>query len=373
MKRSFIPALLAAMAMAAPCRAVAPALGAWDALSAGAEGASQAAGATAAPDGYVWWRATATTPREGLYRLRVAGPVRPIAVYVNGVASRARSGGLLSLKRGRNQIAFLAASEAGSLGAVTLSASAVVRTPVETWRWTKAANREAAERMAARPSGPDAADWKSARSGETTLGASDRWAVYTTALPAALGGGDVAFEAVDDNATVYLNGRRVGEHSGWEEAFEVSLDAAWKNDAPNVLTVVVENTGGQGGITGPVEVQSYAGEAAARPLAGASVRAGLAPPDERAGWQPFTIAANGPAFYRTHFTLAADAPTAPLTLETGYLAKGLAWVNGRLVGQYPAGSGLSRLALPKDALRPGRNTLILFDEQGRAPTGARFR
>ncbi len=58
--------------------------------------------------------------------------------------------------------------------------------------------------------------------------------------------------AVDDNATVYINGKQMIHHEGWNEAFDVPLDAVWKRGGPNVVTVLVENTAGAGGITGQV-------------------------------------------------------------------------------------------------------------------------
>jgi hypothetical protein len=55
------------------------------------------------------------------------------------------------------------------------------------------------------------------------------------------------FDGVDDNATVYLNGQRLGSHQGWDLPFDVNLAPAWKAGGPNVLAVLVENTAGAGG------------------------------------------------------------------------------------------------------------------------------
>ena len=64
------------------------------------------------------------------------------------------------------------------------------------------------------------------------------------------------FLNVDDNATVYLNGLLVGQHIGWGQPFDITLDPAWVNNATNYLAVAVQNTGGPGGIYGGVTLQA---------------------------------------------------------------------------------------------------------------------
>jgi beta-galactosidase len=64
------------------------------------------------------------------------------------------------------------------------------------------------------------------------------------------------FISVDDNATVYLNGHLIGQHQGWSSAFTVVADPAWIVSGTNVLSVAVENTGGPGGVSGGVSVNS---------------------------------------------------------------------------------------------------------------------
>jgi beta-galactosidase len=64
------------------------------------------------------------------------------------------------------------------------------------------------------------------------------------------------FLNVDDNATVYLNGLLVGQHIGWGQPFDITLDPAWVNNATNYLAVAVQNTGSPGGIYGGVTLQA---------------------------------------------------------------------------------------------------------------------
>jgi beta-galactosidase len=67
----------------------------------------------------------------------------------------------------------------------------------------------------------------------------------------------IYFSGVDDNGWVYLNGVLIGQHQGWSQPFSVSpLSPAWIAGGTNVLAVAVQNTGGPGGISGPVLFQS---------------------------------------------------------------------------------------------------------------------
>lgn len=57
------------------------------------------------------------------------------------------------------------------------------------------------------------------------------------------------FGSADDNATVYLNGQKLGEHQGYEGAFSFAVPPElWRRGRANELAVRVENTAGPGGL-----------------------------------------------------------------------------------------------------------------------------
>ena len=129
---------------------------------------------------------------------------------------------------------------------------------IETWHQKLSEAGEAeAERMAA--PGLDPSGWQEAEPGSDVFGGQPGLAWFRAELgalpPGPTGRPRIYFQSVDDNATVYLNGSRLVYHEGAEAPFEVSLDSggAWNLGGPNALAVLVENTGGPGGI-GPASV-----------------------------------------------------------------------------------------------------------------------
>lgn len=49
------------------------------------------------------------------------------------------------------------------------------------------------------------------------------------------------------------------------------------------------------------------------------------------------------------------------------MSRGTAWLNGHNLGRYPEKSPVDGLYLPESWLLPGKNTLMVFDEEGNAP------
>ena len=69
---------------------------------------------------------------------------------------------------------------------------------------------------------------------------------------------ELHFEAVDETAWVWLNGKYAGQHdvgpSGWDKPFDLDITQEIKWDAENILVVRVEDTMAAGGIWKPVTV-----------------------------------------------------------------------------------------------------------------------
>ncbi len=238
---------------------------------------------------------------------------------------------------------------------------------VPAWRWHPGTDVSGTD-----TTGPE---WKDSKSGDETFDGRAGFAVYRATLPALAGRGrTLHFNMVDDNATVYLNGAKVSSHTGYNAPFDVPVDAAWRSGGPNVVTVLVENTAGGGGITGNVAL----GLAPASLLTGGT---GPAQPgfNDRA-WRtvhlphdyvvegtfnPLGDASHGslipsPAWYRKTFTLPkSDAGKALWIDFDGAYRDSTVYLNGVKLGNHPCGYTPFRFDISRAAKYGAANVLAV--------------
>lgn len=243
-------------------------------------------------------------------------------------------------------------------------------TGISTWRWRAVSlpGNSIPER-AETALEPDAS-WQEARPGQDTFHGRRGFAWFVTSLPDVQGAHrSIHFESVDDNATVYLNGRKLLSHEGWSEPFDVPLDAAWNPGGKNLLTVLVENTDGAGGI-GPASLHAGAEEIAAP--------ARLQFDDSR--WRvihlPHDFVVEGafdsraPAghgslptgvgWYRKSFALPASDRGRSLWIDfDGIYRDSKVWLNGKLLKHHKSGYIGFRCDITESARYGSRNTLVV--------------
>ncbi len=77
------------------------------------------------------------------------------------------------------------------------------------------------------------------------------WYVRSVDLPGIPGPMSLYFSGVDDEAIVWVNGVKAGEHSGYSEPFSLDLPSCLREGA-NTIVVLVKDNGGGGGIYRPI-------------------------------------------------------------------------------------------------------------------------
>jgi beta-galactosidase len=240
------------------------------------------------------------------------------------------------------------------------------------WRWRGAGD--------ARPKSASGATEDSSGSGWTDAAIDQDvfqgragFAWFQAELPSIAGPGRIVqFGSVDDNATVFLNGKMLRQHEGWSDPFDVPLDSAWNKSGRNLLALLVENTAGPGGIYRSVLLGTD------RPLtSGHPSRPGF---DDRR-WRivhlphdfvveqkfsPLADVNHGSlptptAWYRKTFTLPAAARGKSVWIDfEGIYRNAAVYLNGDLLTIHPSGYTGFRCDISNKARFGAANVLAVF-------------
>ena len=352
-----------------------------------------------------WYRTTVHIDTAGMYTLQVEGSDRATA-FVDGVPAGTgdiRDGEItFNLAKGQHVLAFFMAHDgrdklAAYLGAMDsvdrkgLFGKAILRrggpsiVTLGGWRFLKA--RDVSEGAGGEIVAGSAVDSRRATGGFPVAGTASAagWQDYTIGQDA-FGGKEgfgwfrsvlaepaagvaqivLDFKSVDENATVFINGRKVGRHEGWNQPFEVVIGGLDTLRRPLELTLFLENYSNEGGIDKPVRA-NYTGFGTE--VTGWRMRGG--PESPLAGeWKIWKAPAAGPCFYRSSFVVPAYGVLGahPIwRVHTEGLGHGSVWVNGHNLGRYPEKTPAPGLYIPECWLKPGGNSLVIFEEDGKGP------
>src|ERR1043166_1118872 len=103
--------------------------------------------------------------------------------------------------------------------------------PLTNWVWIQDNNAPTDAATMAAP-GLDTSSWTNVTVGTDVFASRVGYAWFRSAIqpqPATARPVTLHFLNVDDNCAVYLNGLLVGQHTGWGQAFDITLDSAWIN------------------------------------------------------------------------------------------------------------------------------------------------
>ncbi|MDP9076741.1 MAG: beta-galactosidase [Bacteroidota bacterium] len=175
----------------------------------------------------------------------------------------------------------------------------------------------------------------------------------------------LSFRSVDENATVFINGKQVGHHDGWNDPFEINITDPEVLKKPVILSVFIENCSNEGGIDQPVRM-NIIGNATA--ITGWSMKGGTGNIPGLTGWESIKEKNLGPCFYRASFKVpVANDQTLIWRVYPKKLGHGSIWVNGHNLGRYPEKIAAPGLYIPECWMKTGSNELFIYDEDGKPP------
>ena len=339
-----------------------------------------------------WYRTTVNAPAAGSYTILLGSSADAMIPFVDGTAVPAANISANSftttLSVGSHTVAVFTSHYGrnklvGYVGPISqmyvkgLSGTAYllglpVSGPTSLTSWTVMMTNSSA--VGSAPPAASASGWNNYSVGTDAFGAQAGYAWFQTVLPASSSAGAeiASFSSVDDNGWVYLNGTLLATNYGWNVPFNVDLTSAWNASGPNVLTVLIQNTGNIGGIDSAVTFTACQTKTT---LSNWLQQGGPGNPNATTGWQtlPGGTTFSGPQFFKSTFT-AAPFPTTgtdPMwRVTTAGLSHGSVWVNGHNLGRYPEKVAAPGVYLPECWLNAGANanTLVIYDESGNRPT-----
>jgi beta-galactosidase len=342
---------------------------------------------------YAWYRTRLHADQNGQYTLAVGSAADRAELFLDGervkipTVRRAKqfpltltAGGhtlaIFAAHDGRNKLTRLGAIEKfdakGIVGPVMLSRGKANGGAIKNWQVLPVQSRPDET-----PPAADASGWKNAHIGEDVFDNRRGYAWYQATVPALQGAESwiLSFDTVDDNATVFWNGHQIGRHNGFDEPFEFRV-ASMPAGGTNLLSVLVENTGGGGGITGGVSIG--ADDSSRISVKGWKMRGGPGDPQATSGWQAVgpDLPAGQPHFFRTTFSSAPPGESGPrpvVRVSLKGMSSGFVWLNGHNLGHYPEKVPVDGIHLPECWLNQRANSLIIFDDEGNRPDGVSLR
>lgn len=239
------------------------------------------------------------------------------------------------------------------------------------FHWETKPASESSLELDALPADFEEGEWRPIRTGAQNLRQSGQFAWFRATIDPDPANAErlIRFTAVDDNCVVFVNGKKAILHRGWNDPFEIPLRAYWKPGGPNTIAMLVENTGGTGGIAGPVRLELPPSETTppqAQPgFDDARWRQVHLPHDyvvegefQAAGDTGHGSLPNPPAWYRKRFNWPVAYRAKAVFLEfDGVFRNSTVWLNGTKLGTHPSGYIGVRYDVSK-LLKPGSSNVI---------------
>jgi len=336
-----------------------------------------------------WYRTNLTVPVSGKYTIQVKGNGRGQA-FIDGKSAaqwKLNDGEVsLNLKRGRHTLAIFTAHDgrdklAGYIGSIAdvdskgVFGDALIKqggpfiSELHKWYFVKASRRDDVKQG---PPKFDTTVYKKYKIGTDAFNLKEGYGWFETLidkLPAGTSKLTLSFRSVDENATVFINGKEVSHHDGWNEPFEVTVTNPEILKGPVRLSIFIENYSNEGGIDQPVKINTI-GNATA--ITGWSMKGGVGDLNATKGWNVISGSNKsnyGPSFYRTKFTVSiAKGKTFIWRVDPKNMGHGSVWVNGHNLGRYPEKIDAPGLYIPECWLHNGPNDLLIYDEDGKLPS-----
>ncbi|MDB5001995.1 MAG: hypothetical protein JWQ34_220 [Mucilaginibacter sp.] len=182
-----------------------------------------------------------------------------------------------------------------------------------------------------------------------------------------------------DNGALFIDGKRVDTATIFQNAIHLDLKAGVSHTIAvftshigrNKLIFKVGNidTIDVKGISGSVTLQKADSTGPVISITDWKMHGGINDPHPQSGWKHLPAKLPKlPHLYRTTLNLSAGKQSYAIwRVNTTSLSYGSVWVNGHNLGRYPEKIKINGMYIPECWLKPGSNTIVIYEENGVPP------
>ncbi len=351
-------------------------------------------GADDYPGAYEWYRSQMTVPANGRYILELPGIRNYAEVFINGRLRYTGGGGFrfLHLTKGTKALAVFTVNQGrskmwgyigplatvdqmGMFGAVHLKRQQVHTRWIKVWHFKPTYSPIANIVANVLSDEPGHKGWKRCTKAVTLAGARKGYwwfrAVMGKVKADAL---HIVLPPLPDGVMLFVDGHQLTLNKSPHGRLHTIMREGWHHGKrANRVDLLI-----------PIEKKPFHFDAQLRMVAKFRAPAfgktghitpwkmhgGIGPINSRAGWNAGSVATGVPTFYKSSFvidTLPGGLHRVLRVAMTG-MGGGYVWINGHNLGRYPDHIMPLGLYIPSVWLHTGRNSIIVFDEQGHSPT-----
>ena len=351
-------------------------------------------GADNYPGAYEWYRAQMTVPADGNYILELPGIRNYAELFINNRLQFIGGGGFhfLHLTKGLKTLAVFTVNQGrskmwgymgplrtidqmGMFGPAYLKRLQVQTRWISTWR-VKPTSSSVADVVANVLSNePGSKGWTAFKNGEQLKSAGKGY-WWMRAMTGKITADSLRFffPKLPDGVMFFVDGHQLTLNKNPNGTFRTIMRVGWHHgNRKNRIDMLIPVKKAPLKFAGKIRmVAKYRAPAFGRTghITPWKMHGGIGPINPKTGWKSGSVATGVPTFYKSSFVISALAAGLHRVLRVAMtgMGGGYVWINGHNLGRYPDPVMPAGVYIPSAWLHSGRNSIIVFDEQGHSPT-----
>jgi len=350
-------------------------------------------GADDYPGAYEWYRSQMSVPVAGTYILELPGISNYAEVFINGHMRFICGSGLhdLHLNKGKKTLAIFTVNEGrnkmwgyagplapvfkkGLFGPIYLKRQEMQTRWLATWRFKQVPSPVANIVANVLSNEPGHKGWGNFKSGSLLPAAKKGyWWLRTLTGKIAANSLRVYLPYLPPGVMLFVDGHQLTLSKGAQGNLHTVMREGWHhgNRKNRIDLLIPVQSKAVKLITRFRIVTKYRAPGFGKTgrITSWKMHGGIGPVDPKTGWKDGSVATGVPTFYKSSFVInkLSGGLHRVLRVAMTNMGGGYVWINGHNLGRYPDHIMPLGLYIPSAWMHAGRNSIIVFDEQGHSP------